>query len=247
MVLTSNRKKTILPSASSPSSSLSGSQGDDTDDTDLPIVYASTFPPPPTPTSEPSPGTIALTEQPCHHQQHRGRYGDEIGDVQPEIPLSIVEVDQPSTSDRENMMVAGSNNTEEGTSNDNDVGDDDETKFHTTTKHGNTCAFNIGSGYDGESPWEKKCRRRNRRKARMVVGGLTGLVVGTVILCVPGAIVGTVVGVWATRSISKRRERLKDERVVMSSASSSSSAAAREEVEGPIAVATRVGDAKESN
>ena len=230
MVLTANRKKTILPSSSSPSSSLTGSQGDDNDDNDLPIVYASTFPP--SPTSLPPP-TQQLTSEPSAA----------------EIPLSIVEVDQPSTSDHENLMIGGIDNTEEGTNNDNNVGDDDETKLHTanTTTHGKTCAFNIGSGHDGESPWEKKCRRRNRRKARMVVGGLTGLVVGTVILCVPGAIIGTVVGVWATRSISKRRERLKDERMAMSSASSSSAAAAQEEVEGPVAVATHVGDAKESN
>ena len=138
-------------------------------------------------------------------------------------------------------------NTEEGTNNSsNNVGedDDDDTKSGTHTP-GNTCAFNIGRGCEGESPWEKKCRRRNRRKVRMVVGGLTGLVVGTVILCVPGAIVGTVVGVWATRSISKRREKLKDERIAMSSASAAAASAG--EVDGPVAVATHVGDAKESN
>jgi len=264
MVLTANKKKTILPSSSSSSSD--GRGGEDDNDDDLPIVYASTFPqPPPPPVVSPSTSETAAssslsaaiasaisggggggTEQQQQQQYHQGRYGDEMGDIQPEIPLSIVEVDPPqppspaaSHDHGGDLEADGNTNTEEGTT--NNVGDD-ETKTCTHTPD-NTCAFNIGSGCGGESPWERKCRRRQRRKARMVVGGLTGLVVGTVILCVPGAILGSVVGVWATRSISKRRERLKDERIAMSSASSS----AAEEVDGPVAVATHVGDAKESN
>ena len=65
-----------------------------------------------------------------------------------------------------------------------------------------------------EDPYHKKIRRRCRRKRRMVVGGVTGCVVGSIILCFPiGSIIGAVTGVWTARAISKRREHVKDNRL----------------------------------
>jgi ferredoxin len=68
--------------------------------------------------------------------------------------------------------------------------------------------------YVEEDPYHKKIRRRCRRKRRMVVGGVAGCVVGSIILCFPiGSILGAVTGAWTARAISKRRERVKDNRL----------------------------------
>jgi hypothetical protein len=67
-----------------------------------------------------------------------------------------------------------------------------------------------------EDPFHKKLRRRIRRKRRMVACGAAGTVAGAV-LCSPviiGVIAGGTVGVAGARIISKRKERLKDERLV---------------------------------
>jgi len=64
-----------------------------------------------------------------------------------------------------------------------------------------------------EDPFHKKLRRRMRRKRRMAVGGIAGCIVGSIILCFPGAILGAVTGAWGARALSKRRENLKDERL----------------------------------
>jgi hypothetical protein len=65
-----------------------------------------------------------------------------------------------------------------------------------------------------EDPYHKKIRRRCRRKRRMAAGGLAGCVVGSILLCFPvGAIIGAVTGAWTARAISKRRERVKDDRL----------------------------------
>ena len=64
-----------------------------------------------------------------------------------------------------------------------------------------------------EDPFHKKSRRRCRRKRRMAAGGLVGCVVGSFILCFPGAVLGAIGGAWGARALSKRRENLKDERM----------------------------------
>ena len=67
-----------------------------------------------------------------------------------------------------------------------------------------------------EDPFHKKHRRRTRRKRRMVACGAAGTVAGAV-LCSPvilGVIAGGTVGAAGARIISKRTERLKDERLV---------------------------------
>jgi TRAP-type mannitol/chloroaromatic compound transport system permease large subunit len=65
-----------------------------------------------------------------------------------------------------------------------------------------------------EDPLAKKRRRRFRRRVRMTVCGTAGLIVGAIIFCGPiGVIVGGAAGAVGARVISKRRERLKDERV----------------------------------
>lgn len=62
-----------------------------------------------------------------------------------------------------------------------------------------------------ESPFAKKCRRRHRRRWRMVAGGTAGAIVGTLIFCGPlGVVVGAVGGAGAARVLSKRGERKKD-------------------------------------
>lgn len=71
---------------------------------------------------------------------------------------------------------------------------------------------NSNDGHD-ETSWEKQCRRCRRRKRRMVVGGVAGLVIGSILFCGPiGAVLGAVGGAWATLAISKRRGNLKDQR-----------------------------------
>ena len=64
-----------------------------------------------------------------------------------------------------------------------------------------------------EDPHSKKERRRCRRKRRMAAGGVLGCVIGSVILCFPGAVLGAIGGAWGARALSKRRENIKDERV----------------------------------
>lgn len=64
-----------------------------------------------------------------------------------------------------------------------------------------------------EDFYHKKMRRRRRRKRRMAAGGVLGCVIGSVILCFPGAVLGAVTGALGARALSKRREHLKDERV----------------------------------
>jgi hypothetical protein len=68
--------------------------------------------------------------------------------------------------------------------------------------------------HEEEDPHSKKVRRRLRRKRRMAVGGVTGCLIGSVLLCFPGAVLGAITGVWGARILSKRREKLKDERMV---------------------------------
>eukprot|EP00532_Pseudo-nitzschia_australis_P000197 CAMPEP_0168196986 /NCGR_PEP_ID=MMETSP0139_2-20121125/20878_1 /TAXON_ID=44445 /ORGANISM="Pseudo-nitzschia australis, Strain 10249 10 AB" /LENGTH=170 /DNA_ID=CAMNT_0008121337 /DNA_START=171 /DNA_END=683 /DNA_ORIENTATION=+ len=73
-----------------------------------------------------------------------------------------------------------------------------------------------------EDPFHKKIRRRLRRKKRMVAGGAAGGVacgivgaVAGVALATPTLIVaGAVGGAIGTRIISKKKERLKDRRLV---------------------------------
>jgi hypothetical protein len=65
-----------------------------------------------------------------------------------------------------------------------------------------------------EDPHHKKIRRRCQRKRRMAAGGALGCVIGSIILCFPGAVLGAVTGAWGARALSKRRENLKDERLV---------------------------------
>jgi hypothetical protein len=65
----------------------------------------------------------------------------------------------------------------------------------------------------GESDAAKKKRRRRRRRARMAAGSISGVLVGGVILGPLGAIVGGFSAGAATRAISKRREKRKDQRV----------------------------------
>ena len=252
MASTANGKNTIIPSSSRKSVCDRGGQDGGVDD--LPIVYASTVSEQPvvSPISE---AAAAFSDE---EQQEHGQYGDEMGEIEPEIPLSIVEIDSPQPlSSLPTIVTTSYTRDDAGGIN---INTEDSSGIHEgdtmrNAKSSTNCFFtyyhhrngNIGCSVgDGmscsnegeESPWEKKCRRRRRRKTRMVVGGITGLVVGTVILCFPGAILGTVVGVWATRSISKRRENLKDERAAMAAA-----AAATTAVDSPVAVATRVGDA----
>ena len=62
----------------------------------------------------------------------------------------------------------------------------------------------------------------------MVIGGVVGLVVGSTILCVPGAILGAIGGAWVARSYTKRREQWKDE---------------KQASVAPVATATHVGSA----
>jgi hypothetical protein len=64
-----------------------------------------------------------------------------------------------------------------------------------------------------EDPYHKKIRRRLRRKRRMAIGGIAGCVVGSFLLCFPGAVLGAITGAWGARALSKRREKLKDERL----------------------------------
>ena len=72
---------------------------------------------------------------------------------------------------------------------------------------------NILEAQAEEDPFHKKMRRRMRRKHRMMVGGAAGVAVGAV-LCSPTLIIaGVVGGVVGTRVVSKRKERLKDERL----------------------------------
>jgi hypothetical protein len=63
----------------------------------------------------------------------------------------------------------------------------------------------------GESDADRKARRR--RKVRMACGSIGGVVVGGLILGPLGAIAGGVGAGAATRAVSKRREKKKDERV----------------------------------
>jgi hypothetical protein len=62
-----------------------------------------------------------------------------------------------------------------------------------------------------ESPFAKKCRRRHRRRWRMVAGGTAGAILGTLIFCGPlGVVAGAAAGAGAARVLSKRGERKKD-------------------------------------
>ena len=65
----------------------------------------------------------------------------------------------------------------------------------------------------GESPLHKKARRRRRRRLRMVAGGVGGFAVGAIALGPVGAILGCAGAISATRAISKRGERKKDDRM----------------------------------
>jgi hypothetical protein len=65
----------------------------------------------------------------------------------------------------------------------------------------------------GESDADKKARRRRRRKVRVACGSIGGVVVGGLILGPLGMIAGGVGAGAATRAVSKRREKKKDERV----------------------------------
>ena len=65
----------------------------------------------------------------------------------------------------------------------------------------------------GESPFERKMRRRRRRKGRMAAGAAGGAIVGGVLLCGVGAIVGALAGGAIARNASKRGEQRKDRRV----------------------------------
>jgi hypothetical protein len=65
----------------------------------------------------------------------------------------------------------------------------------------------------GEADTDRKERRRRRRKVRMACGSVGGVVVGGLILGPLGAIAGGVGAGAATRAMSKRRERKKDDRV----------------------------------
>ena len=64
-----------------------------------------------------------------------------------------------------------------------------------------------------EDPLQKKLRRRRRRRGRMAVGGVSGFVVGSLVLGPIGAVVGTVTGVTLARGVSKIGEKRKDRRV----------------------------------
>jgi hypothetical protein len=64
-----------------------------------------------------------------------------------------------------------------------------------------------------EDPFHKKNRRRKRRRARMVLGGATGIVVGTMFFGPIGGIAGLATAVAVTRTASKLGEKLKDRRV----------------------------------
>jgi hypothetical protein len=65
----------------------------------------------------------------------------------------------------------------------------------------------------GESDADRKARRRRRRKVRMACGSIGGVVVGGLILGPVGVIAGGFAAGAATRAVSKRRERKKDDRV----------------------------------
>lgn len=64
-----------------------------------------------------------------------------------------------------------------------------------------------------EDPAAKKIRRRRRRRSRMIVGGVTGFVAGTVVLGPLVGIAGAAAAVVVTRSVSKMGERRKDRRL----------------------------------
>ena len=64
-----------------------------------------------------------------------------------------------------------------------------------------------------EDPFAKKYRRRKRRRSRMVVGGATGFVVGTMVFGPIGGLAGLATAVAVTRTASKLGERRKDGRV----------------------------------
>ena len=83
----------------------------------------------------------------------------------------------------------------------------------TTTNNTITSSENILEAQAEEDPFHKKLRRRMRRKRRMIVGGAAGVAVGAV-LCSPTLVIaGMVGGAVGTRVMSKRKERLKDERL----------------------------------
>jgi len=59
----------------------------------------------------------------------------------------------------------------------------------------------------GESPWNKKIRRRFRRKGRMCAGALGGAVIGGALGCGVGAFAGAIAGGIIARRVSKRRTK----------------------------------------
>jgi hypothetical protein len=86
----------------------------------------------------------------------------------------------------------------------------------TTTSSYTIPSQDMDQAIPGESDADKKARRRRRRKVRMACGSIGGVVVGGLILGPLGAIAGGVGAGAATRAVSKRREKKKDERVANS-------------------------------
>ncbi len=89
----------------------------------------------------------------------------------------------------------------------------DQNNVGSTVHDGLASSENILPGE--EDPFEKKIRRRMRRKKRMVAGGAAGIVAGAVLGGPALVAAGLVGGAIGTRIVSKRQERLKDERLAL--------------------------------
>jgi hypothetical protein len=107
---------------------------------------------------------------------------------------------------------------------DDDNNNDTTTTARATTTTTNETAIVVDSFHQAmsryhllaamqEDPLHKKRRRRQRRRSRMVLGGATGLIVGTLVLGPIGGVAIGVVGVVLSRTASKIGEKRKDIRV----------------------------------
>jgi hypothetical protein len=122
----------------------------------------------------------------------------------------------PSTSSAPPHVV-GSFSPSEDSSHSNQEKNIDRSSIDSTTPPAESVPLmfndNILDAEAEEDPYHQKIRRRLRRKRRMAIGGFAGCIVGSIILCFPGALLGGITGAWGARALSKRREKLKDDRL----------------------------------